>query len=597
MKKNLEILIYIAAAAGLILIAVACGPLFSTPETPTSVVTQPPVATFEPVDYEPAAGSSVAWVDMSYVVYVPPGEFQMGENETEPSDHSPAHTVYLDGFWIHQTEVTNRMYALCVDLGICTVPYHETGKPYWYANPAHADAPVVGVDWYNAEAYCEWIEGRLPTEAEWEKAARGTNGDPYPWGDEDPTCDLLNFDDCLEPSNPIDVRSYFYGASPFELADTAGNASEWVFDWYDEEYYAVSPIENPTGPVDGDLRVVRGSNFTSEAEAVPVYLRSAVDPLEHHAEVGFRCVLGGETVGNPPPQACEMPPAVDTGQPLEPDIPSVIGTAYCIMDDAGLPHGYVNLVFDEPVEVDTYEITSSAGMVMISQDSSHPDTLILSGPGIPIDQVFELTVCPALVAPPLPPEEPICPAGYILDTITGKCRYLDLDPGEPCGEGFAWLEGYGCIWAATDPLDQLWLQLICALVPGYQIVELSDSPLTLACLPVDGPEDCGDDPNCSLNTECLPGLTYVPDLDCCAVPPTIDPVCLAGYKYDPINLLCYPKYPGSQCISLYLLIPSCEAPPLSACTNPSQYTDETSCEAANCRWVPLAVAPSYCTYP
>ncbi|MBI4732458.1 MAG: SUMF1/EgtB/PvdO family nonheme iron enzyme [Chloroflexi bacterium] len=604
MKKNLNILIYITAAAGLILIAVACSPLFSTPETtPTLVITQPAVATFAPVDYEPGVGSTVAWVDMSYVVYVPPGEFQMGEDETEPSDHSPAHTVTLDGFWIHQTEVTNRMYALCVGLGICTAPYQETGKPYWYANPVHADAPVVGVDWYQAETYCEWIEGRLPTEAEWEKAARGTEGDPHPWGDEDPDCSLLNFSGCFEPVRPIDVRSYFNGASPFELADTAGNASEWVLDWYDDEYYPVSPSQNPTGPAEGDLRVVRGSYYESEAEAVPVYLRSAVDPLEHHAEVGFRCVLTGETVGNPPPQACEIPAfsftPVDPGQSPEPDIPSVTATGYCIMDDAGLPHGYVNLVFDEPVEVGTYEITSSAGMVMISQDSSHPDTLILSGPGIPVGQVFELTICPPLAPPPASNQEPICPAGYILDTITGKCRYLDLDPEEMCGEfeDAAWLEGYGCIWTPTDPIDQLWLMLACIFNPGFDLVKLSDSPMTYACLPVDGPQDCDGDPNCSFNTECLHGTTYVPDLDCCAFPPEVDPVCLAGYGYNANLMLCIPKDFGSQCTSLYLYIPSCDVPQLTTCQNPSQYSDPTSCEAASCRWVVVAGAPSYCTYP
>jgi formylglycine-generating enzyme required for sulfatase activity len=307
MNKYTKILIHITAVTGLILVAVACGPSTTSEPTSPPVGTEPPIV-IDPIVYQPDVGSIVPWVDMSYVVYVPPGDFIMGQDETEPSDHSPAHTVDLDGFWIHQTEVTNRMYAQCVALGICTTPYHEPGKPFWYANPAFADSPVVGVSWVQAETYCEWIDGRLPTEAEWEKAARGTEGDPYPWGSEEPACNLLNYDgDCFLPAQPVDVRSYYAGASPFELADTAGNVSEWVYDWYDEAYYSASPSSNPTGPSQGDLRVVRGSNYGSPAEDVPIYLRSAIDPAEQHSEMGFRCVLSGETVANPPPPACELP--------------------------------------------------------------------------------------------------------------------------------------------------------------------------------------------------------------------------------------------------------------------------------------------------
>ncbi len=601
MKKHLEVLIYITAAAGLILIVVACSPLFSTPETvPTSVLTEPPVTTLEPIVYAPEAGTRVAWVDMSYVVYVPPGDFQMGQDETEPSDHSPAHTVYLDGFWIHQTEVTNRMYALCVAVGICTVPYQETGMPYWYTNSAHADAPVVGVDWYQAQTYCEWIEARLPTEAEWEKAARGTEGDPYPWGVEDPDCNLLNFAGCFEPVSPVDVRSYFDGASPYELADTAGNASEWVFDWYDEEYYAVSSLQNPTGPADGELRVVRGSNFASEADAVPIYLRLAVDPLEHHAEVGFRCVLTGEAVGEPPPSVCEMPAyspgAVDTGHTLEPIPPSFTAYPYCLPDQAGASHGYVNLVFGGPVETDTYIITSTAGPVTVDQDSSHPDTLILSGAGIPVEQSFDLTICPAMVAPPPPPEEPLCPANYVFDPITGKCRYISPTPGDPCdSEHEIWLAGYGCVPVLYDPLivDPFW----CDVMIGHQAVKIAESPETWVCLPIDGPEDCEDNPDCSTNTNCLPGLTYIPDDDCCAYVPEVDPVCLAGYTYNPTLMLCIPKKPSYQCTTISIYIPACETPQQNVCQNPGQYLDQASCEAAYCRWVIRYVAPSYCTYP
>jgi formylglycine-generating enzyme required for sulfatase activity len=599
MNKQLDTLNRILAACGLVLIAIACTPQPTAAPT-EAPATQPAGLTQVPIDVQPIAGTRAAWVDLSYVVFVPGGDFIMGQDEATTSDHAPAHTVTLDGFWIHQTEVTNRMYALCVELGICTAPYQETGKPYWYSLAAHGDVPVVGVDWNQAETYCEWIDGRLPTEAEWEKAARGVEADPYPWGDEQPTCDLLNYDgDCFSPARPVDVRSYTLGASPYDLADTAGNVSEWVYDLYAEGYYAVSPAINPTGPGDGDLRVVRGSDYESQVDALPVYLRAGVDPLEHQAEIGFRCVLSGETMGTPPPPVCEMPayspPAVDTGE-IEPHFFGVTPISYCLESEEGLMSGYVNLVFDEPVEVDTYLITSTTGCVEVTQDPAHLDTLILSGPGIPLETAFTLTICPALPAPPLPITEPLCPSGYALDTITGVCRYFTPDPGAPCEAGQTWYEGYGCIWTPTDPFEQFWLLLFCALNPGYEVVELSGSPLTLACLPVDGPTDCGDDENCSLNTECLPGLTYVPDMECCATPPEVEPVCLAGYHYDPTQMLCIPWYP-EQCLSVTLVIHPCRGPDISFCQNPGQYKDRSSCEAAKCRWFEPAAAAPYCVIP
>jgi sulfatase modifying factor 1 len=593
MKKNLKTLILVSATAGLLLFAVACVP--SPSATPAPGVTEPPCGSYDSVDYTPGSGTTIAWADMSSFVYIPSGGFQMGQDETQPSDHSPAHSVDLDGFWIQQREVTNAMYAACVELGICTPPFPETGKPYWYAIPAHAEAPVVGVDWYQAATYCEWIGGRLPSEAEWEEAARGTQGDPYPWGDEQPTCDLLNFDDCLEPVNPmpINVGSFLLGASLFRLDDTAGNASEWVFDWYAEDYYAVSSSENPTGPAEGELRVVRGSDYASDAEAVPLYLRSAVDPQEHPIEVGFRCALDGDAAGNPPPPACELPayslPVADALPPSGPDILAVTALGYCIPGQDNQSHGYVNLVFDEPVESDTYVITSSANISGITQDINQPETLVLVG--MPLDQVFELTVCPQPAPQPMSPAEPVCADSYFLDPNTGKCRYQTLSLDQTCHEGQAWVEGYGYVDAATDPLMQMLLQFVCMLHPGYTMVELSDSPLTLACLPVDGTAE-------STTTECLPGLTYESDESCCVQPETLEPACLTGYVYDPTQMLCIPQDPTDQCTSFYIYVPSCEAPVIKRCQNPSQYGDKGACEAGNCRWEePVTGGPAYCTYP
>jgi formylglycine-generating enzyme required for sulfatase activity len=230
--------------------------------TPTATIEASPLPQPIEIAYEPGIGSLVPWIDQSYLVFVPGGEFIMGKDEDMPSDHAPQHTVSVDSFWIHQTEVTNNQYTLCVAAGVCLLPYRTTGLPFWYASPVRGLDPVVGVSWEQAATYCEWIEGRLPTEAEWEKAARGTEGDPYPWGEEEPTCNLLNFDGCQEIDQPVRVRSFLDGASPFLLADTAGNVAEWVGDWYDEEVYATSPVNNPTGPASGTNRVVRGSSYT-----------------------------------------------------------------------------------------------------------------------------------------------------------------------------------------------------------------------------------------------------------------------------------------------------------------------------------------------
>jgi Sulfatase-modifying factor enzyme 1 len=385
------------------------------------------------------------------------------------------------------------------------------------------------------------------------------------------------------------------------LADTAGNASEWVYDWFDVEYYVGSPRENPTGPVEGDLRVVRGSHYESELEAIPLYLRSALDPVEHNAHLGFRCVLTGEAVGSPPPRACGLPPYslpdMDVEQLPEPDILSVSALGYCIDTEEVGPLGYVNLVFDQPVQAGDYNIASGAGSVTVTQDSSQLDTLVLSGPGIPLGQVFELTVCTVLPPSPMSEAEPICPTGYVLDTITGKCRYVELSSENICAEGFAWLEGYGYVEVETDPFQQFLLELVCDLLPGYEIVELSDSPLTLACLPVDGPADCGSDQDCSTNTTCLPGTTYESIQDCCVYPPAFEPYCLAGYTYDPMSMMCIPDNPEEQCISTFLYIPSCKPPVVVGCQNPGQYTDQSSCEAAQCKWVFAAGIPPFCTNP
>jgi formylglycine-generating enzyme required for sulfatase activity len=315
----------------IILAQLACAQLASQPatEAPAAATSTPEIeaVVFEP----PAAGQRMLWTDSSTVVYVPGGSPVMGQDETEPSDHSPAHTVTLSPFWIYQAEVTNRMYRTCVELGVCSEPTQSL----WYGDPEYENAPVSGVDWNQAKAYCEWMNGRLPTEAEWELAARGTEGDPYPWGKDEPTCDLGNFLDCLVPSVPDAVRSYPLGASPYKVADMAGNVSEWVADWHGEDYYATSPASNPTGPAEGKNRVVRGSSYLTPVEDTAIYLRSSQNPLQSQPNIGFRCVVNTDAPATAP--MCSLlsfdpswDPLGAPQSPVEQGTASTRGAAYTI---------------------------------------------------------------------------------------------------------------------------------------------------------------------------------------------------------------------------------------------------------------------------
>lgn len=221
--------------------------------------------------------------DGMVLVYVPAGEFTMGSN-TNPSEQ-PIHQVNLDAFWIDQTEVTNAMYSKCVDEGECYPPYDVN----YYDNSSYANHPVVHVDWNQATAYCAWAERRLPTEAEWEKVARGTNGRTYPWG-EGIDCDKANYtDSCVGDTSP--VKSYPNGVSPYGAYDMAGNVWEWVSSLYQPYPYNENDgRENLSSSGD---RVLRGGSW----DYIDKFVRSA-SRYDYHPDyfngffyvsVGFRC--------------------------------------------------------------------------------------------------------------------------------------------------------------------------------------------------------------------------------------------------------------------------------------------------------------------
>jgi eukaryotic-like serine/threonine-protein kinase len=312
MKKNVYIIQIILTIT--LITCVACTPknigqeipqvtmTMSVPtQTPTSV---PPTLTATPAHTptpELKIGSTqVSAIDGMTLLYIPAGEFQMGSTDaqfqaaktlclkqggTKPecgsfSKEEPMHMVYLDAFWIDQTEVSNAMYMKCVSAGNCQVSKQKT-------NLIDDQKPVVEVNWSQAKTYCEWAGRGLPTEAQWEKAARGTDGRSYPWGEGvDPSKANYNKSKIDQTSN---IGNYLAGASPYGALDMAGNIWEWVADW--DGSYSKETQRNPTGPTSGNDRVFRGGSFQDDELYIRTSMRGSWSPDFSVPSLGFRCVL------------------------------------------------------------------------------------------------------------------------------------------------------------------------------------------------------------------------------------------------------------------------------------------------------------------
>jgi formylglycine-generating enzyme required for sulfatase activity len=263
--------------------------------------------------------------DGMVMVYVPAGTFRMGSSQEDIDaaldmcqrnsgsgeclrewfeNEYPQHAVKLDAFWIDRTEVTKAQYHQCVRAGRCDEVHCATGL-----DPRHDDQPAACVDWSHAEAYCRWAGARLPTEAEWEYAARGPDGNIFPWGDSfDPArlnyCDAnctyewrdAEYDDGYKMTAP--VGSFEAGASWCGALDMAGNAWEWVADWYEDDYYARSPASNPQGPDVGQGHVMRGGSCYYFASYVRSARRTMIFPStgETNNSGSFRCAVSSPSL-------------------------------------------------------------------------------------------------------------------------------------------------------------------------------------------------------------------------------------------------------------------------------------------------------------
>ncbi len=539
-----------------VLLLAACVPATTTPTAAPTLppATEPPTAlpptatpTLFPVSLAgPQAGTSMKWIDTSVLAFVPAGEFQMGNSAA----NTPQHTVYLDGFWIQQTEVTNGMYSQCVASGSCTPPTQELGAPQ-YTNPEYNSHPVVGVTWDQANGYCQWIGGSLPTEAQWEKAARGTQGGQFPWGNDGAACDFLNFANCI--NHTTDVTQYAEGRSPYGLYDMAGNVFEWVNDYYGETYYNESPAQNPTGPASGDYRVVRGSSFETDPDQADSAIRHYNNAGNSRRDVGFRCVV---TQPKPLAPYCQLTSYVPSASSLpqgQCELPAVdLRGQYCSKGD-----GFV-----------TMNISEGAVYQLNRTDYDCVETLVdgkrlltCKGPRS-YENTVEVTVCNAsCTETSTNATAAVCDPGYTLDANTGTCVYSPI-PAQVgvtgCPVGYRTIDRGGvktCALAAgNDGLCPPGLYLDSQYGACISPTGMADLPYGLSSPDLAQQSYAG----------CAPGYNYDPSFQCCqASNAAAYPACPAGTRYSVEQKACLStqvRLSGPGCVTVQATTLKCSEP-------------------------------------
>ncbi len=503
--------------------------------------------------------------DGAELVYVPGGEFIMGSALKDPQaypDEYPQHRVHLDGFWIHKNEVTNEFYARCVEDGPCTAPEPvlEDGFQNPYFTPTAGNLPVVGVTWAQAATYCEWANGRLPTEAEWEKAARGTEGFKYPWGSDDPNCDLSNLEGCKEGPDIVGRRPQ--GESPPEALDMAGNVREWVYDYYLESFYDQSPTHNPYGPETGFYKVVRGGGWQDDARGVRAAIRYPTNPDTAASDIGFRCVILGE-LNNPP--MCQLsyqplcgpsspgnigyqPGRPTFNQPYQPVNPDNVRLQFSCTSN-----GATNLELTLRRQASPNDLVLVNGRSYECETSeAYPDRLFCSGPAARQGQTASITIC-GENGQDLP-----CPEGTYYDTSQETC--LPFDGGGsagqnncPAGTYFDTTTGDCMSYGdnGTCPTGYYYdseLERCFPYQPGGNEGECSSGYVFDAAT-----ETCQPDPNSGGRCP----LGYVFDASSEQCQPTTGESCPLGYVFDSATEECLPSS-GGECPPGYYLDPQTE---------------------------------------
>ncbi len=236
------------------------------------------------------------------MIFVPAGPVTLGSDDGEPYE-KPVRTVNLSAYWIDRNEVTVAAYAECVSGGACSAPTgsHPHAPSCNWGSPRARSHPINCVDWYHGQAYCAWRGKRYPTEAEWEKAARGTDERTHPWGEAIPTCDYaVRYDVdaggfACDRNSTWPVGSKPAGASPYGAVDMAGNVWECVNDWFHPSYYSVSPVDNPPGLDPGHyvVKSLRGGGWDTLHDHLRAWSREAGEPTGWGYHTGFRCARAG----------------------------------------------------------------------------------------------------------------------------------------------------------------------------------------------------------------------------------------------------------------------------------------------------------------
>ncbi|HUI89320.1 MAG TPA: SUMF1/EgtB/PvdO family nonheme iron enzyme [Anaerolineales bacterium] len=558
------------------LVLAACAPA-STPTPTVLPPTSEPTATslpptnaptLAPVSLAgPSSGTTMTWVDGSVLVYIPSGEFIMGLG----SGDAPTKTLTLDAYWIQQTEVTNKMYAQCVASGNCSAPVQEIGTPS-FESIQFGDYPIVGVTWNAANTYCQWIGGQLPSEAQWEKAARGSDGNQYPWGTHSPDCDLANLKTCGGHTSP--VNAYSAGRSAYGLLDMAGNVYEWVNDFYDPNYYASAPSSNPTGPATGNDRVFRGSSFETDLTLILSAVRHHYAPTYHNYDLGFRCAV-------PQPKAfapyCQMSSYLPTGNA------QATQTATCQVPTVQMPANYCQ----GSTSYVTVKIPQNVTYQVKSKDFNCTDDVV-NGQRVltcigPNSSTTDVTVCNSACSGTANTisSASVCDPGYNLDASSNACLYAPVaeQPGVAgCPPGYNMVNRGGqqvCVVGRNQngqcPAGLYFDSQYGACVSG--------AGQAYAPYGINNPELAAKN-----YQGCAAGYTYTSTYQCCqANTGGTYPGCPLGFTFDATQKTCLPAQvplSGPGCVTVPLNTLQC-GQVVDVC---NQFKNDIVCIRSGCHW-------------